>query len=68
MRYEAKTIEEAIEGAARALGKPAGDLRYVVIRDEKSFWGGRVVEIEVEGQEAGGGKQEAGRRKKRIRR
>ncbi len=49
MRYEAKTLEEAIEGAARALGKPAGELRYVVIRDEKSFWGGRVVEIEVEG-------------------
>jgi len=59
MRYEAKTLEEAIEGAARALGKPAADLRYVVIRDEKSFWGGRVVEIEVEGQEAGGGRQEA---------
>ena len=60
MRYEAKTLEEAIEGAARALGKPAGDVRYVVIRDEKSFWGGRVVEIEVEGQEAGGGRPEAG--------
>lgn len=61
MRYEAKTLEEAIEGAARALGKPAADLRYVVIRDEKSFWGGRVVEIEVEGQEqgAGGRRQEA---------
>jgi predicted RNA-binding protein Jag len=64
MRYEAKTLEEAIEGAARALGKPAADLRYVVIRDEKSFWGGRVVEIEAEGQEAadreaGGRRQEA---------
>jgi spoIIIJ-associated protein len=53
MRYEAKTLEEAIEGAARALGKPAGDLQYVVIRDEKSFWGGRVVEIEVGGPDAG---------------
>ena len=60
MRYEAKTLEEAIEGAARALGKPAGSFPYVVIRDEKSFWGGRVVEIEVEGQEAGGGPREAG--------
>ncbi len=58
MRYEAKTLEEAIEGAARALGKPAGELHYVVIRDEKSFWGGRVVEIEVEGEEAPG--REAG--------
>ena len=33
----------------KALGKPAAQLRYTVIRDEKSFWGGRVVEIEVEG-------------------
>jgi spoIIIJ-associated protein len=49
MRYEAKTVEEAVEGAARALGMPAGELKYTVIRDEKSFWGGRVVEIEVEG-------------------
>jgi len=48
MRYEAKTVEEAVEGAARALGMPAGELKYTVIRDEKSFWGGRVVEIEVE--------------------
>ncbi len=48
MRYEAKTIEEAVEGAARALGKTPGELRYTVIRDEKSFWGGRVVEIEVD--------------------
>ncbi len=59
MRYEAKTLEEAIAGASRALGKPAGELRYVVIRDEKSFWGGKVVEIEVEGQPAGGGRPEA---------
>ncbi len=48
MRYEARTVEEAVEGAARALGKTASELRYTVIRDEKSFWGGRVVEIEVE--------------------
>ena len=48
MRYEAKTVEEAIDGAARALGKTASELKYTVIRDEKSFWGGRVVEIEVD--------------------
>jgi spoIIIJ-associated protein len=48
MRYEAKTVEEAVEGAARALGKTAGELKYTVIRDEKSFWGGRVVEIDVD--------------------
>ena len=57
MRYEAKTEEDAVAGAARALGKPASELKYTVIRDEKAFWGGRVVEIEV--QEAGGGRQEA---------
>jgi transcription elongation GreA/GreB family factor len=48
MRYEAKTEEEAVAGAARALGKAASELKYTVIRDEKAFWGGRVVEIEVE--------------------
>ncbi|HEY3204044.1 MAG TPA: R3H domain-containing nucleic acid-binding protein [Thermoanaerobaculia bacterium] len=48
MRYEAKTEQEAVEGAARALGRPASELKYSVVRDEKSFWGGRVVEIEVE--------------------
>lgn len=48
MRYEAKTLEEAVAGAARALGQPEAELKYTVIRDEKSFWGGRVVEIEVE--------------------
>jgi spoIIIJ-associated protein len=48
MRYEAKTVEEAVEGAARALGKTVPELKYTVIRDEKSFWGGRVVEIEVD--------------------
>ena len=64
MRYEAKTVEEAVEGAARALGKTPAELKYTVIRDEKSFWGGRVVEIEVdEGlgrQEADVRRQEAG--------
>lgn len=52
MRYEAKTEQDAVESAAKALGKPAASLKYTVIRDEKAFWGGRVVEIEVE--EAGG--------------
>ena len=47
MRYEAKTEPEAVEAAARALGKNAAEIQYRVIRDEKSFWGGRVVEIEV---------------------
>jgi len=56
MRYEAKTVEEAVEGAARALRKTAAELKYTVIRDEKSFWGGRVVEIEVEEGGAGGGR------------
>lgn len=48
MRYEAKTEPEAVETAARALGKTAAEIQYRVIRDEKSFWGGRVVEIEVD--------------------
>jgi spoIIIJ-associated protein len=48
MRYEGKTEQDAVEGAAKALGKPAAQLEYTVIRDEKAFWGGRVVEIEVE--------------------
>ena len=48
MRYEAKTEPEAVEAAARALGKTAAEIQYRVIRDEKSFWGGRVVEIDVE--------------------
>ncbi|HTR02085.1 MAG TPA: R3H domain-containing nucleic acid-binding protein [Thermoanaerobaculia bacterium] len=59
MRYEAKTEQEAVEGAAKALGKPAAQLKYTVIRDEKAFWGGRVVEIEVEEPGAGAGSREA---------
>ena len=47
MRFEAKTEADAVEEAARALGRPAADVRYRVVRDEKSFWGGRIVEIEV---------------------
>ena len=48
MRYEGKTEAEAIEAAAQAIGVPAAELKYRVIRDERSFWGGRVVEIELE--------------------
>ncbi len=67
MRYEAKTEEEAIEGAAKALGRPAAELRYTVIRDEKAFWGGRVVEIEVvRSREAGDGRREAGKSEPEI--
>jgi len=47
MRFEAKTEADAVEEAARALSRPAGDVKYRVVRDEKSFWGGRIVEIEV---------------------
>jgi spoIIIJ-associated protein len=50
MRYEGKSEEDAADQAARALGRPVATLRYRIIRDEKSFWGGRVVEIEVEGE------------------
>src|SRR6266542_3509965 len=46
MRYEGKA--EAIEAAAQAIGVPAAELKYRVVRDERSFWGGRVVEIELE--------------------
>ena len=55
MRYEAKTEQDAVEGAAKALGRRAEELKYTVIRDEKAFWGGRVVEIEVE-EGAGAGR------------
>jgi len=54
MRYEGKSETEAVETAARERGIAAGQLRYRVVRDEKSFWGGRVVEIEVE-EEGGRG-------------
>jgi spoIIIJ-associated protein len=52
MRYEAKTEQDAVAAAAKALGKSPSDIRYTVIRDEKAFWGGRVVEIEVEAAES----------------
>jgi spoIIIJ-associated protein len=48
MRYEGKTEAEAVEAAAQSIGVPSAALKYRVIRDEKSFWGGRVVEIELE--------------------
>jgi len=53
MRFEGKTEEEAVALALKELKRPAAELSYKVVRDEKSFWGGRVVEIEVEA--AGGG-------------
>ncbi|MGH9400135.1 MAG: protein jag [Thermoanaerobaculia bacterium] len=55
MRFEGKTEEEAVAAALKTLKRPASELSYTVIRDEKSFWGGRVVEIEV----AGAGEAEA---------
>jgi spoIIIJ-associated protein len=55
MRYEGKTEADAVEAAAQALGVPAAELKYRVVRDEKSFWGGRVVEIELESPETGAG-------------
>ena len=47
MRFEAKTEAEAVEQAARELGIDRSGVEYRVVRDEKSFWGGRIVEIEV---------------------
>ncbi|HJW14294.1 MAG TPA: R3H domain-containing nucleic acid-binding protein [Thermoanaerobaculia bacterium] len=55
MRYEGKTEADAVEAAAQALGVPAAELKYRVVRDEKSFWGGRVVEIELESPETRAG-------------
>ena len=54
MRFEGKSEQEAIEMALRELKRPASELEYSIVRDEKSFWGGRVVEIEVAGVESGG--------------
>lgn len=48
MRFEAKTEADAVERAAQALKCAASDVSYRVVRDEKSFWGGKIVEIEVE--------------------
>jgi spoIIIJ-associated protein len=59
MRYEGKSEQDAVDQAASALKKAAGELRYRVLRDEKSFWGGRVVEIEVEVEEEVGSRDAA---------
>jgi spoIIIJ-associated protein len=48
MRFEGKSEQEAIETALKELKRPAAELAYKIVRDEKSFWGGRVVEIEVD--------------------
>ncbi len=50
MRYEGKSVEDAVAAAASALGRPPEEIQHRVVRDEKSFWGGRLVEIEVEGE------------------
>ena len=52
MRYEGKSEAEAAAIAARELGLDPERLRYKVVRDEKSFWGGRLVEIEIEAEAA----------------
>src|SRR5712691_12185962 len=48
MRYEGKSESDAASAAAQALGRQVSQIRYRIVRDERSFWGGRVVEIEVE--------------------
>jgi spoIIIJ-associated protein len=53
MRYEGKSESDAADAAARALGQPVSAIHYRIVRDERSFWGGRVVEIEVEEEVAG---------------
>jgi len=47
MRYEGKSEADAVSAAAQALGRPEAEIQYSVVRDERSYWGGRVVEIEV---------------------
>lgn len=59
MRYEGKSEADAAAAAAEDLGRAADTLKYRVIRDEKSFWGGRVVEIEVEDAGASGAESAA---------
>jgi predicted RNA-binding protein Jag len=58
MRFEGKSEEDARDRAAEALARPPAEVRYRVVRDEKSFWGGRVVEIEVEGEAPQEGRRE----------
>ena len=47
MRYEGKTLEEALEQASTAVGRPADDLQYRIVEDKKSFWGARRVVVEL---------------------
>jgi len=47
MRYEGKTLEEALDQAAAAVGRPADDLQYRIVEDKKSFWGARHVVVEL---------------------
>ena len=47
MRYEGKTLEEALDQAATAVGRPADDLQYRIVEDKKSFWGARHVVVEL---------------------
>jgi len=47
MRYEGKTLEEALDLAAAAVGRPADDLQYRIIEDKKSFWGARKIVVEL---------------------
>ena len=72
MRYEGKSVEDAVAAAASALGRPPGEIQYRVVRDEKSFWGGRVVEIEARraaknGDSRGRIQDARGRRRDRFR-
>lgn len=47
MRYEGKTLDEALEKAAAAVGRPADDLQYRIVEDKTSFWGARKVIVEL---------------------
>jgi spoIIIJ-associated protein len=47
MRYEGKTLEEALEQASAAVGRPPDDLQYRIVEDKKSFWGSRRVIVEL---------------------
>jgi spoIIIJ-associated protein len=59
MRFEAKSEADAVERAAQALDCSIAEVKYHVVRDEKSFWGGRIVEIEVEAPAAGDSQETA---------
>src|SRR3954463_14506172 len=63
MRFEGRSEQDAIETALKELKRPASELRYHVVRDEKSFWGGRgvAIEVEAEGAAAGGAAPRAAR-------